>query len=265
VTGYDPAAAALVLLANRRAGKPAGPLPSGIAPKSLADGIAVQVALAGLLGALPPAGFKIGATAARMQAYLGLPGPAAGFMPAAGLHPTGTALPWASAYPIGVECEIGVRLGHSLPPGKCDRSVAEAAVADVFAAIEVVANRYGPPPAGDLAALGTPTLIADQVYHTAAIIGAPAANWRALDLAASRGELEVDGRVLGEGVGAELLGHPMQALAWLAGSDEVRAFGGLRAGQIVMLGSVMPPIWLGRPATVRVTFDGLGSTTVTFD
>ena len=32
------------------------------------------------------------------------------------------------------------------------------------------------------------------------------------------------------------------------------AFGGLKAGQVVMLGSVTPPVWLTGPATVTVEF-----------
>ena len=51
--------------------------------------------------------------------------------------------------------------------------------------------------------------------------------------------------------------------AWLAGCPTVAAFGGLKAGQVVMLGSVTPPIWLDRPCHVSVRFEGLGEATVT--
>ena len=60
--------AAELLLARRRAGQPAGPLPAEIAPTTEAEGAAVQVALARLRVALPPAGFKSGATTARVLA-----------------------------------------------------------------------------------------------------------------------------------------------------------------------------------------------------
>jgi 2-keto-4-pentenoate hydratase len=250
--------AAELLLAHRRAGKPAGPLPAELAPSTEDEGAAVQLALARLMAAFPPAGFKIGATAARMQAYLGLSGPAGGFMPQAGIHASGVVLPWSAFRGPGVECEIGVRLARDLPPGAYDAAQAAAAVETAFAAIEVVDNRYGTPPAGDLKALGTPTLIADQVYHAAAVLGAPAEGWRTLDLAAVTGRISVDGVLRAEGKGADLLGHPMAALAWLAGSGVARVFGGLRAGQVVMLGSVTPPIWLDGPGTAEVEFDGLG-------
>jgi 2-keto-4-pentenoate hydratase len=254
---------AAAVLSARRRGPPYAPLAAEVAPRTLAEGLAAQVALARMLDADPPAGFKIGATAAGMRAYLGLEHPLAGFMPREGLVESGAVLPWPGA-PIGVECEIGVRLAHDLPPGPCDAARAAAAVADVFAAIEIVENRYGPPPAGDLKTVGPGGLLADQVFHRGGVLGKPAGDWRALDLAAVPGRMRVDGQEMGHGTGADLLGHPMAALAWLAGSAEAAAFGGLRAGQVVLLGSVTPPIWLEGPCAVEVTFMGLGEASVAF-
>jgi 2-keto-4-pentenoate hydratase len=254
---FDPGPAAAALMEARMEKKPAGPLPAGIAPPDLAASIAVQREIARRQNAIPPAGFKIGATTKRMQEYLGLDGPAAGFMLRENLHAGAATLPFASLRGPGAECELGVRLARDLAPGPCDIERARAAVGDLFAAMEIVENRYGPPPAGDLKAVGTPTMIADQVYHRAAILGAPPADWRALDLQAIPGRISVDGAERASGHGADLLGHPLAALAWLAASEAARAFGGLRAGQVVMLGSVTPPIWLDGPCTVLVHFDGL--------
>ncbi|MGH7042171.1 MAG: 2-keto-4-pentenoate hydratase [Acetobacteraceae bacterium] len=251
-------------LAPGHAGDVLAPLPVAIAPRNEAEGAAVQQALARAIGADPPAGFKIGATAKRMQEYLGLPGPAAGFMPAAGLHATGTTLRFADFHRPGVECEVAVRLVRDLPPGPCTAAVAAAAVGTFFAAIEVVENRYG-----DLAAFGTPSLIADQVFHAAAVLGAPSGqgwdgDWQALDIPALAGSLAIDGTERDRGVAADLLGHPMNGLAWLAGSAVAVAFGGLRAGQVVLLGSVTPPVWLEAPGTVTVAFPPLPEVRVIF-
>jgi 2-keto-4-pentenoate hydratase len=125
-------------------------------------------------------------------------------------------------------------------------------VGELFAAIEIVENRYG-----ELTELGTPTLIGDQVYHAAAVLGAGTPDWHSFDMATLRGRLVVDGHQRDEGVGADLMGHPMNCLAWLAGSSVAAAFGGLKAGQVVMLGSVTPPIWLTAPAEVTVEFESL--------
>jgi 2-keto-4-pentenoate hydratase len=251
-------AAAQAILAARRAGRIL-PALGAAAPADIAAGYAAQRDVAEALGALPPAGFKIGATTRQMQAYLGLSGPAAGFVAAAGVQPTPGGFRFAELIAPGVECEVGLRLGADLAPGPCTRERAAAAVAEVFAAIEIVEKRYN-----DLAELGTPTLIADQVFHRAGVLGPPAAGWRDADLGTIRGRITVDGALRGEGVGADLLGHPFEALAWLAASPGAAAFGGLRAGQVVFLGSVTPPIWLDGPCRVAVEFDVLGRADVRF-
>lgn len=244
----DKAADALHLARQRRA--QIAPLAAAIAPRTEAEGAAVQYAVAQRAGAAAPAGFKIGATARRMQEYLGLSGPAAGFMAVGNLYRGGAIVRFADYLRPGVECELAVRLARDLPPGPCTQEQAADAVGELVAGIEMVENRYG-----ELVELGTPTLIADQVFHAAAVLGEPGPqDWRSLDVATLRGRLIVDGHVRDEGVGADLMGHPLNCLAWLAGSSVAAAFGGLKSGQVVMLGSVTPPIWLSGPAHVVVDF-----------
>lgn len=251
-------AVANAIMEARRARKILAPL-GAAAPADEAAGYAAQYEVAKLLGATSPAGFKIGATTKQMQDYLGLAGPAAGFVPAASLQPNGVRLRFAEFHNPGVECEVGVKLGHDLPPGPCTPEQAAAAVAEVFAAIEVVERRYD-----DLKALGTPTLIADQVFHRAGVVGTGSAEWRALDLGAVPGAMFLNGEQAGEGHGRDLLGHPFNALAWLAGSGAARVFGGLKAGMLVWLGSVTPPFWLTGATKVEARFAGLGSATLEF-
>jgi 2-keto-4-pentenoate hydratase len=259
MSDYDPRDAAAALHDARQARRLVGPLPPATAPRSELEGAAVQHALWRRGGGAAPGGFKIGATAKRMQEYLGLSGPAAGFMSTGGLRRSGATLRFADFLRPGVECELAVRLGRDLPPGPCSLEQAAAAVGDLVAGIELVENRYT-----DLALVGTPTMIGDQVYHGAAIIGElGSSDWHDLDVAKLRGRLIVDGHQRDEGVGADLMGHPFNCLAWLAGSSVAEAFGGLKAGQVVMLGSVTPPIWLTEPATVTVAFDALPPVQVT--
>jgi 2-keto-4-pentenoate hydratase len=250
---FQPDAAAIALHEVRQRRGQVAPLPVEIAPRTEAEGAAVQRALAHRAGAASPGGFKIGATAKRMQEYLGLSGPAAGFMAVGNLYRSGATVRFADFIRPGVECELAVRLARDLPPGPCTPEQAADAVGELFAGIEIVENRYG-----ELLELGVPTLIADQVFHAAAVLGEPGtANWRTLDVGTLRGRLIVDGHQRDEGVGADLMGDPMNCLAWLAGSSVAEAFGGLKAGQVVMLGSVTPPVWLTAPASVTVDFSPL--------
>jgi 2-keto-4-pentenoate hydratase len=258
--GFDAARTARALHEIRAQRQILQPLAPGLVPRNVEEGAAAQYALAGIGGNLPPAGFKIGATAKRMQEYLGLTGPAAGFMPAAGLHASGVVLRYADFINPGVECEIVVRLANDLSAGPCTAEQVAAAVGEFTAGIEVVENRYG-----DVAAIGTPTLIADQVFHTACVRGAAGGlDWRAMDIPQLAGRMAVDGVVQMEGKAGDLLGHPMNCLAWLAASPVAAAFGGLKAGQVVMLGSVTPPFWLAGPCSVTVDFSPLPVVSVRF-
>ncbi len=248
---FDPLAAAGVLHRMRRDRCLVLPFPG--APSTVHEGAAAQVALAGLVGARVPAGFKIGATGKRMQEYLGLSGPAAGFMEAGNVYHESADLRFASFIRPGVECEVAVRLSRDLPPGPYGLDDVADAVGEVIAGVEIVENRYD-----DLRTLGTPTLIADQVYHCAAVVGDQGGvDWRTLDVGALRGRISVDGVVRDHGMSSDLMGHPFACLAWLASSEVAAAFGGLKAGQTVMLGSVTPPVWLDAPGDVVVAFDGL--------
>ena len=78
---------------------------------------------------------------------------------------------------------------------------------------------------------------------------------------ALRGRILIDGKEQDSGVTSDLMGHPFTCLAFLASSPVAAAFGGLRAGQSIMLGSVTPPVWLDGPAHVTVQFDGLPAVT----
>jgi 2-keto-4-pentenoate hydratase len=237
--------------------RPVLPLPAELAPQTEAEGAAAQLALAQLVGAVPCAGFKIGATGKRMQEYLGLNGPAAGFMQAATVFRADGQVRFADCIKPGVECEVAVRLAHDLLPGAHTPETVAAAVGEFVAGIEIVENRYD-----DLKTLGTPTLIADQVYHVAAVLGLQGGvDWRALPIAALRGRILIDGVERDAGITSDLMGHPFACLAWLASSPVAAAFGGLQAGQCVMLGSVTTPIWLDGPAEVTVKFEGLPAVT----
>lgn len=257
---FDPLPAASCLHRARIGKIAVAPLSASIAPKTEQEGAAVQYALAGIVGAAPPVGFKIGATGQRMQQYLGLSGPAAGFMEHGNLYAGSAVLRFDDYIRPGVECEVAVRLAHDLPVGGCTQAMAADAVGEFIAGIEIVDNRYG-----DLVELGTPSLIADQVFHCAAVVGVQGGiAWRSLDLGALQGRISVDGLERDRGTTGDLLGHPMNCLAWLANSSVARAFGGLKAGQLVMLGSVTPPVWLERSAQVTVEFAPLPPVTLTF-
>lgn len=255
--------AARLLARARQSGPPTPAMPAKLVPATVADGYAVQRALHAVLEAAghgPRGGHKIGCTTAVMQAYLGIDHPCAGEVFASTVSAPGATLPLAGFHRVGVECEIAARLGADLAgrTGGHDRDSVAEAVDSLMAGIELVDDRYA-----DYTALPAPVLIADDFFNAGVVLGTPVPDWRRLDLAAIQGVMTIDGAEAGRGRGADILGHPLAALAWLA---DHRAAAGtpLRAGEFVMLGSVVKTVWIEAPATVTIRFEGLGEASVRF-
>lgn len=75
--------------------------------------------------------------------------------------------------------------------------------------------------------------------------------------------MEIDAARVGAGTGGDVMGHPFEALTWLA--NHAAASGQpLRAGDVVLTGSVVETKWVEPGETVRVAIAGLGEASVTF-
>ena len=257
------AQAATLLCAARLERRRLDRLPEACRPADEAGAYAVQDALHARLaaagwGAL--AGHKIGCTTPVMQRFLGIPNPCAGGVFAPTVRREGGAFHHADFLHVGVECEIAVRLAQDLPAERApyDRDAAAAAVGACMAAIEVVDDRYV-----DYRSLDVPTLIADDFFNAGCVLGAPVETWPALDLAALRGRMTINGVEVGTGKGGDILGHPLEALAWLANTMAARGRQ-LEAGMFVLLGSVVETRWVEAGDLVEIAIEGLGRASCEF-
>jgi len=251
--------AAGLLLAARCKRQPISSLPKDCAPTDLAEGYEIQAAVvAALLNGDPTgaiAGFKIGATSQAAQSFLSLDGPFYGCIPAGGVLSSPARVSFAEHNFCLIEPEFAVRLGRDLPAGNeaVTRESAAAAVASVHPAFEVVTSAYG----AAWRQAGAPALIADNGVHACLVLGPGTEDWRSLDLAEHAVSFRRNGRDEGTGRGANALGHPLDALAWLAGQSVARGRG-LKAGDIVTTGVVTPFI-LAEPGDDLVAdFGSLG-------
>ena len=255
-------AAAEIIAAARRSRTPLAPLASDIVPRSEAEGYLIQDALHGLLAADfgDRVGYKIGCTSAVMQQYLDIPHPCGGGVFARGVHHSGAVLNTKDFIRAGVECEIAVRLARDLAPSEAPFTaewVGEAIEA-YLPAIEIVDNRYV-----KWETLGAPTLVADDFFAAGCVLAGAVARSAAPDLLAVVGRAIINGVEAGQGTGADVLGHPHNALAWLA--NHLAADGKtLRAGEIVLTGSLVKTLWLKAGASVVMELQGLGSVAATF-
>jgi 2-keto-4-pentenoate hydratase len=123
-------------------------------------------------------------------------------------------------------------------------------------ALELIDMRYrGTPTASDV--------VADGVYASAIVLGAPLAPVAGLDLALEGLVYELNGAIAATSTAAEVMGSPLNSLAWVA--DQLGARGlGLRAGDVVMSGSVSTLLRPGPGDVVRATFTRLGSVAARF-
>ena len=203
-------------------------------------------------------GHKIGGTTEVMRRYIRAPEPLRGEIFASGVHPDGVTIRRADHIRLGIETEIAVRLGRALPARSApyDRADVTDAVAEMMAAIELVDDRYV-----DFTAIGAPTLVADNAFDTGSVLGAAADGWRSLALDDLTARTFRDGVLIAEGRSDALLGHPLDALAWLANHRSSHGLG-LAAGSFVSLGSITPVEWVAGPAVYRIEIESLGTVAV---
>ena len=258
----DIRAAAKIIAAARRSRTPLERLAADIAPDTEADGYLIQDAVHELLASDVGArvGYKIGCTSAVMQQYLNIPHPCSGGVFAKGVHDSGVSLRTKDFVRVGVECEIAVRLARDLAPTEAPFTaewVAEAIDA-YYPAIEIVDDRYV-----KWETMGAPTLVADDFFAAGCVLGHAVPRSSAPDLLKVIGRALINGSEAGQGTGADVLGHPHHALAWLA-NHLAAADKGLRAGEIVLTGSLVKTVWLNAGDEVTMELAGLGKVSATF-
>ena len=215
------------------------PMPRALAPSGIDEAYAVQDAFVSLKSRAcgTVAGHKIALTTPRMRAMVGLDAPLAGRLHARQVV-RGPARARAADYGrLLVEFEIAAQMATDLPVQSVPYTIDQLsrAVGAVMPALELADDR-----GADYATLSArgPELAADNAWNEGAVLGAPKADWRGIDLAAIIGIAYVNGAIVGEGRGADTMGHPFAALAWVA-NHLARRGQRLRSGDIVITGSLV--------------------------
>ena len=240
---------AALLVKARRDMVPLKGLPDGLKPATIDEGHAIQDATSKSLGKLI-GGFKAMAPPGQQ--------PNRGIIYADTIHASPCDLPAARVPQCGVEGEVAFVFRQSLPNRAIPYSRNEvAAVVDAMAAIEVVHSRFSI--AGPLSNLEK---LADSIMNGGLVCAAPNPDWRDLDLAGIKVSMTVNGKAVRKKFLGHPLGNPLGVAVALA--NMWREKGGVRAGQIVTCGSYTGLDYLKPGDTCSVTFEGLGTATVTF-
>ncbi len=202
------------------------------------------------------AGYKIGLTSRRMQQMCGVDHPNSGVVFERRLYRSGATLSLGSLVHLGIEFECCARIGKSLGPRAGPYSLEEisAAVEAIAPAFEVIDDRNSAYP------LDLLSLIADNSWNEGNVLGEFRDSWP--DLANARSVLECDGKVIDQGYGRDVLGHPFEPLRWLA-NNLSRQGESLRAGEIVLTGSWVTTRFPKAGELYRHTIEGVGSVELT--
>lgn len=233
-----------------RDGDPIDPasLPSGL---SIEDGYATQDAFLEhrTREEGDPIGYKIGFTNEAVQSDLDVNAPAYGRVLADTVR-TDRRFGAETLLEPRIEPEIAFLMGADLVP-PVSRLDVLAATRLVVPVIEVVDSRIRE------WAVTAPTAIADNALAARLLVGD---NTTAsdVDLVREGVEVLVDGERRATGTGAAVLGHPADAVAWLAETLPDRG-DALRAGDVVTTGSITEPIPVAAGETVVARFSSLGT------
>src|SRR5271169_1117415 len=226
-------------------------LPDELRPASIADAYAAQEAYYRLAEPVYGAvgGAKIATTTKVMQRLMGIAHPCGGAIFARTIHASPARLRTADFVNLRLESEIALKLGADLPASGAPwtREAVAPAVAAAMPAFELIEDRNA-----DYARCEATSLIVENCWNGGVVIGAP----KPVPVAALvgiAGRLTVGGKAIGEGNAED----PCATLAWLANLLAERGRD-LKAGMVVITGSLIPTVSIAAGERAVFTVDGLG-------
>ena len=201
---------------NRRAHRLIDNLPDALRPSDLATAYAIQADVVRReLDALGGdfVGYKIACTNEYAQRLLQMDAPVFGRLISPRVYRNGSQLRAADFHLRCVESEYAFEMGADVPPRDEPYSRESIApfVGAVLPSIEIVDHHFT-----DWTSVGGLAVAADNAIHGCWIPGEPRADWQPLDLQQQTVTLRVNGEISTTGSGANVLGHPVNVLAWLA-------------------------------------------------
>ncbi|MGI9604918.1 MAG: 2-keto-4-pentenoate hydratase [Acidimicrobiales bacterium] len=255
----DSAGAARELLAMRADHRIEPDLPKSLRPATLAEAYGIQAQVVAGLELADAIGYKCACTSPIAQEALAIDRPLFGRLLAGTTSPGGSTLDADRFVHRVIEAEVGFRLGEDVEPvdgGHTAETIAQC-IEVAIPAIEVVDYRY------ESWTVGALQVAADNAIHGWWVAGEPVAGWQHLDLASMAVTVKRNGAAETTGSGANVLGHPLNVMAWLA--DELPGFGmQLKAGDFVTTGVTTGVFEADAGDEIIAQFAGLGSVSVSF-
>jgi len=202
-----------------------------------------------------PLGWKVGFGAPAAMKKFGITAPLVGFLTNHALVDSGAVISLADWKQPVAEPEIAVHMGRNLSAG-ADRDTVKAAIAGIGPAIELADVDHPPE--------DVEQVLAGNIYQRRVILGP-------CDISRAGGVVDgLHGRVMRNGSAFADTSEPQALTGELIGivshvADTLAAFGHtLRAGQIIITGSIVPPLRVEAGEEIVFKLDPVGSVAIRF-
>ena len=251
------------------------PLTGDLVPVSMSAAYDVQdelVALRSTAWNATRVGYKIALTTPQMRKFVGYGDSIAGQVLShwhgrAGIHASPARVSRADYGHLLFECELAFLMGEDLPLSSAlpTREEVTRCIEAVCPAFELADDRnadytrFGKE--GDATLV---TLAADNAWNCGVVLGEWRRDWRNFDLAALTGVASINGEKVGEGAGRDVMGHPLDAMTWIARHLHARGHA-LKRGEFVITGSLITSKFPNAGDVVRFDVAGLGAVSLTVD
>jgi 2-keto-4-pentenoate hydratase len=226
-------------------------LPDDLTPATIGEAYAAQEHYYRLAEPVYGAvgGAKIATTTKVMQELMGINHACGGAIFSRTIHASPAKITAADFVNLRIESEIALKLGEDLPARNTPwtRETVAPAVAGAMPAFELIEDRNA-----DYARTAATSLIVENCWNGGVVAGLAKA-MPLNDLIGIHGRLGIDGKDVGEGQAED----PAATLAWLANLLAERGRD-LKAGMVVITGSLIATVSIARGQRALFSVDGLG-------
>lgn len=218
----------------------------------LARGMAAQLDLRRrrLDGGDAPLGWKVGFGAPEMMEKLAIDGALVGFLTRRAVLASGASLALSDFTKMAVEPEIAVHMGADLAAGS-DRTAARAAIAGLAPAIEIADATFPP--------VDAEQILAANIYQRHVVLGDLDTSRAGARLEGLNARVSTNGDEVANTSDLEVnTGNIIDTVRHVA--DTLGQIGEtLRAGEIIIAGSIVPPFWIDAAQEFEFALDPIGT------
>jgi 2-keto-4-pentenoate hydratase len=202
-------------------------------------------------------GCKIGLTSLAVQRQLGVNEPDCGTLVDDMEFPEGLPIALSRLQQPKIEAEVAFVLGRDLDMETPTVVDVMRAIEFALPAVEIVGSRIRD------WNIRLEDTVADNASASGYVIGGSPRKLSQLDLRECAMQMQRNGEVVSEGRGSACLGHPLNAVVWLA-RVMARNRTPLKAGHLVLSGALGPMVTVTGEGTFETQIEGLGKVTAVF-